>query len=598
MVKRFLITTADERSWQTENPILFLGEWCRLYHRRKTWESLDAEIVPYHWDDRQKLHQDYIYLSSLYEDLLKEVSVALNQFHNVDHSLRYWRIFVGPWLGYFTQMVFDRWVTVHRAAKMCSIEETLILDIPAECIIPNDMGDFIRLFVGDAWNHYLYSKILKNWTSIPYSHIPYSDNLYADSSASHASSPRPFFKNHLKQFLKSSLHKLSKTASSSNDAFLISTYLPIKQSISLQLALKQFPAFWTSPQLIKAIPCQEFRKNFSLNIVKFTGFEQCLRVLIQEQIPTLYLEGYQQLQSIVESLSWPKFPKVIWTSNSYSSDDVFKAWAAQKVETSSSLVIGQHGGHYGSGLWSFSEEHEVRISDRYFTWGWTENSSKHLPVGVVKLLGKGKGFWSPSGGLLLVTSTMPRYSYWMYSAPVAKQYLSYLNDQFAFADYLPLKIRQQLLVRLYSQDYGWGQSQRWNDRHPDIRLNLGKDPIQPLIKKSRLYIATYNATTFLETLGQNIPTIMFWNPHYWELRPSAQPYFEELKRVGIFHETPESGAAKVATVWDDVEAWWYSREVQEVRQIFCDRFTKIPENPTQVLKKALTDLVEFKKSLR
>ena len=39
-------------------------------------------------------------------------------------------------------------------------------------------------------------------------------------------------------------------------------------------------------------------------------------------------------------------------------DDVFKAWAAEKVGNGSRLVAGQHGGHYGVGRWSFFEDHE------------------------------------------------------------------------------------------------------------------------------------------------------------------------------------------------------------------------------------------------
>ena len=56
----------------------------------------------------------------------------------------------------------------------------------------------------------------------------------------------------------------------------------------------------------------------------------------------------------------------------FSADDVFKAWAGEKVEQGSPLVIGQHGGHYGVGRCSFPEDHEIAISDCYLTWGWDQ----------------------------------------------------------------------------------------------------------------------------------------------------------------------------------------------------------------------------------
>lgn len=99
---------------------------------------------------------------------------------------------------------------------------------------------------------------------------------------------------------------------------------------------------------------------------------------------------------------------------------------------------------------------------------------------------------------------------------------------------------------------------------------------------------TYNSTGFLETLGRNIPTIMFWNPKHWELRPSAQPYFDLLKEAGILHETPEAAAARAAEVWDDVAGWWNQPEVQDARRCFCDRFARTPEDLIRVLKETLS----------
>jgi putative transferase (TIGR04331 family) len=86
MKLRFLVTTSNEDTWPKENqPILFLGEWCRLYSRREVWESLDAFVLPYHWDDREKLKNDYNYLIGLHEELLRELTVELNNIHQTNH---------------------------------------------------------------------------------------------------------------------------------------------------------------------------------------------------------------------------------------------------------------------------------------------------------------------------------------------------------------------------------------------------------------------------------------------------------------------------------------------------------------------------------
>ena len=109
MNSRLLITTADERTWELDTPVLFLGEWCRIYSRRQIWENISAEVVPYHWDDRDKLKHDFDYIQQLCEELLFELTDQLNSLHGVNYSPRYWHIQLGTWLHVFVSILFDRW---------------------------------------------------------------------------------------------------------------------------------------------------------------------------------------------------------------------------------------------------------------------------------------------------------------------------------------------------------------------------------------------------------------------------------------------------------------------------------------------------------
>ena len=320
-------------------------------------------------------------------------------------------------------------------------------------------------------------------------------------------------------------------------------------------------------------------------------FSEVVRKLIPLHIPTAYLEGYEALTEKIQSLPWPQKPKAIFTSNSYFSDDIFKAWAAEKTEAGTPLVIGQHGGHFGMTPWSFHEEHQISISDTWVSWGWSD-----LKKPQVKAFGNLKGFGEnmqcdPKGGALMVEMTMPRYSYHMYAGPVAGQWLSYFQDQCSFIEALPKVLQEQILVRLYSHDEGWDQSRRWKDRFPNIKIDswdmaihpINRKTIHHLVNKSRLLISTYNATTCLESLAWNVPTLMFWNPEHWELLEEAKPYFNKLKSVGILHESPESAAKQMIAIWNNVSEWWESNEVQRERKIFCKRFAHIPQRPLDEL---------------
>jgi putative transferase (TIGR04331 family) len=545
---------------------------------------MDAEVASYHWDDRGKLYRDYCKLSALYERILVEVADRLNEIHHVNHSLRYWRILIGPWLGYFIQMVFDRWEMIQSAVKHYKISGARVIDDDLSRLVPNDMDDFHRLFLSDQWNQAIYGYLLEHWTEVNCEHVTSHSPASATIDASY---PQVNIKRRIKRFIARIANKILAAWVRQDEAFFIGDYLPLLQSLALQCRLGQIPRLWRMIATPSVAGNSESRRwllrDSSSNI-----FEQALRTLIPLQMPTAYLEGYGDLKKQVTRLPWPQCPRFIFTSNSYIADEVFKAWAAEKVEASIPFIIGQHGGSYGIALWSFAEDHQLAISDAWLSWGWEDiSNSKIKPVGNLKMIGR-RLRWDPDGYALLVEMAVPRYSYHMFSGTVASQWLGYFDDQSRFVDAMPQNLREKLLVRLYSQDRGWCVKQRWQDRFPKIRLDEGVKPIASLVKKSRLYISTYNATTFLESLAMNIPTIMFWNQKHWELRTSAQPYFDRLQEVGIFHETPESAAAKVVEVWDDIYHWWHQSKIQEARLYFCNRFSLMSANPLRVLHDILT----------
>jgi putative transferase (TIGR04331 family) len=585
-VKRFLITTALEETWCDDEPVLFLGEWCRLYSRKERWSALNAEVLPYHWDDRTKLHADYLYLQEFYEQLLQDLTVQLNQIHCVDHSLRYWRILIGPWLGYFTQMLFDRWSSLQQAASQYDLTGTTVLSGQDETLVPNDMDDFVRLFLEDEWNHCIYAAILQGFTS-----VPCVKRARQDSDDVPRVVPVTAWKQQAKRMLAGWYARVASVLTRDRDAFFLATYLPFRDEMRLHWRLGQVPQLWRSVPPVRAA-FDGPQRLWSVAGENRSEFEACARALIPQQIPTAYLEGYNQLVEQTAGLPWPKQPKLIFTSNSESTDDVFKAWAAEKAERGSPLVIGQHGGHYGIGRWSFVEDHEIAISDSYLSWGWSEaRQPKVKPIGQLKSKQPLGVRHAEQSGILLVTTLSPRFSYFLYSIMVARQWIDYLNDQYTFVECLPSSIRHALTIRLYTQDWGWDQVARWRDRFPGIQLDEGRSSIDNLIRQSRLYISTYNATTFLESFTMNIPTVIFWNQNHWELRDSAISYFEDLKRVGIFHETPESAAHHVAAIWDDVDAWWTSPAVREVLERFKARYCRLPDDLLDRVEYALREVM-------
>jgi len=594
MVNRLLVTTALEETWETEKPMLFLGEWCKLYNRKKYWEDLNILIVPYHWDDRRQLKSDFLYLNNFYEIILESLSLKLNSIHNVNFSTKYWRILIGPWLGEFLQIIFDRWKMLDIAYNNYSIEKVNLISHSFTEGIPNDMNEFQKFMIQDSWNEKIYGEIIQcfNNTNIEWVNLFKSEQSGIDIKKS--SNIFLFLISKLKNYFLKICNTISGLISNKSDYFFLTTYLPRKYEWLLQAQVNQFPTIWATKTILKSPIDSSLRKNSKINFDSKNQFEDIAIDLIFKNIPVCYLEGYEELKNSALNLSWPLTPKAIFTSNRFFDDDLFKAWVAEKVERGVPLVIGQHGGNYGTSLFNFTLDHQIKIANLFYSWGWDDPSKPNIvPMFNLTMVGK-KSSWNPKGKLYLVTMELPRYSYRLYSIPIASQVLNYLEDQFRFIKALSPLAKEELLVRLFPFDFGWAQHERFIEKFPWLIIDDEKLSIFNRMKDTRLFVSTYNATTFLESLYLNIPTIMFWDFKFWEINQDAKPFFDELIIIGILHDSPESAAKKIDEIWNDVESWWESKEIQNARISFCSRFSREVNEPIKLLQTSLSTISELR----
>jgi putative transferase (TIGR04331 family) len=584
---RFLITTADERTWKFDRAVLFLGEWCRRYDKREIWASMDAVVaMPYGVGEGQK-DKDYEYFIGTSEVLLMELKDVLNEYHKTDHSLRYWRIVLGHWLHRYTSVIFNRWFTIQQALHNYRISGTTILDVASYSLATPDSISFIWACNDNVWNHVLYSRILRRFASID---LETDANSLGNMLGFREKNESIYRGRQFKQPLRKTIAGILQMLSRNNDAFIIDSYLPRKEEIRLQLSLGQMPQLWRLPKLAITEPDISLREKIALNAPGYQGFDQFVRALLLEILPTCYLEGYSALQDQVDRLPWPKTPKFIFTSGNFDTDEVFKAWTAQNVENGVPYYTGQHGANYGTAKkadsYAADETQLIETSDKFLTWGWTDGNSKHSPAFVFKTAGRKPLKHDVDGGLLLIevcllhrTQTFDQYP----------KFKIYQEQQFRFVQTLPERIHRKLIVRLHAEykKQPWCEEQRWHDHSPATRLENGSQNIRDLISKSRLVVHSYDSTGMLETLPQNIPTLCFWHDGLSHLRESAKPYYIKLRQAGILQDSAELAARKVAEVWDDVPAWWNSDAVQSARGLFCDRYARVSSRPIKQLKQIL-----------
>ena len=290
-------------------------------------------------------------------------------------------------------------------------------------------------------------------------------------------------------------------------------------------------------------------------------------------------------KKIVNQQPWPTSPKVIFTSNSFNTDEIFKLYTAIKTEDNTKYYVGQHGNNYFTSRINFPRIEE-QTADKFLTWGWNK-SPKYLPTFIFKTLGKSNNYNAKGGLLLVEKSQEPRVETW----DTYSEYLKYFKDQKKFVNLLADEPKQKLLIRLSSSavNLKLNENSRWLDFNKSLKIDNGKVAIQNLVAKSRLVVSSYDSTVMLEMLSQNIPTLAFWQNNFDHLREKVRPEYQMLVDAGIVHLSAESVAGKVNEIWNNVDEWWSQSNVQHAKNEFCDIYARNCENPS---KKIASILIE------
>ncbi|MDF1827358.1 MAG: LIC12162 family protein [Legionellaceae bacterium] len=586
MISYHLVTSADERTWFSEKPVLFLGKWCQSYNRQNIWKGMDAVLAePYGFQKGQK-KRDLAYVNEVSSQLLFELADELNVFHQTNYSVRFWNIVLGHWMQRCVEVIFNRYATVEQALNKYSIYGTTVIDTTYN-LATNDTQSFNTACSDDLWNHFLFSRIIKFLGGVKINFISFK------TLGSFQIKQKNLRSSQLRSGVKYLFYLLNNHVfprfSKKTDAFIASSYLPKWEEIKLALFLGQAPQFWVSPALELVDFQEELRHKINVKTEGYSGFELFLRQNLNELIPICYLEGFKQLMRQVQTLSWPQSPRFIFTSNRYDTDEIFKVWTACHALKGVPYFVGQHGNNFGTSIRS-SNFPEMLTCDKFFSWGWSKPSSKFIPAFIFKSSGCNLFKSDPNGGLLLIEYRPPLR---LEASDDSYAFSLYQEEQSTFVERLPDSIQQRLTVRLHSyQTSHWAEEKRWRERHPSVSLDLGGKSIKKSIKESRLVVHSYDSTGLLETLASNVPTLCFWADGLEHLLPSARPFYQILRDVSIIVDTAEQAAQFIAMHWDDIEGWWRSEVVQLARESFCSEYARIERRGARKLKTLLSNQLE------
>lgn len=574
-------TTSIEETWDPGSHMYFLGKWCLQNSHRKIRGHLNYSIAPYHWDDRRKLAFDVQQLTDLYESILPTLTDTLNELHDTNQSIQYWRILIGHWALYFIQVLFDRWTSLRNA---CS----LYPDIKFRKIVSRnpwpaaqDFVEFNQQASGEVWNERLYADLIIEGGLLKPQNIETVEQESPPVEIKHGKSFKTLVRNGLKWVVKR--NPFTSPSLHARYFFHEASLKPINQFLLL-MRLRERPYLTTRVKPVNCPVDPSFRA-WKIRIPNQEDvFQQILCKLLPKYMPAVYLEGYHLNVAKANSLHWPKSPEVLFSSVAFNSNDIWKFYASAKVELGSRLVLGQHGGHYGTGAFSAMQSEEIAIADKYLTWGWqASQKSNVVPAPATKLIGLKRPRKGPKSDCLLVTATEPLFSGWLYSVPIGPQWDDHLQDQLSFTGHLREDFRKNLIVRGSSDASIYDLEKLFETTHPTVRIDSRRRSFLKSLGNVKLVVSSYNGCVFLETFSMGVPTVLFWDPTYSELNADAAPYFEDLRAAGLLYDDAVSCATFVNDTWETIDEWWGSKEVQASVNNFLEHFGFLGLNPIKEL---------------
>lgn len=570
MTRPLLVTTALEQTWGSDEPILYAGEWCRLYDRKHAWSRRRHEVLPYHWGDRAKLLRDYQYLDDLQESLLVHIAESLNRYHNLDRPVRYWRIVLGPWLPTYAPVLFDRWECLRVAFEHGRELETIALPSCEHTEPPLDGDTFINSAAYSAeWNHGMFLRIIRRayQAQCDIRGVEAATAEQPGSAAGSTGGRSALAARVAKAMLRMAARELDAAAGAlfrrSKVTFVVS-YFPLSALVRLNLALGQVPRLhmkeFEYPMEFSRLASAREVSSLRIARAPTSQFEEFLTDELARNIPRAYVEGFPELMERVRQIRIST--RAICSANAHWSNELFKLWCAEQVLKGTKLVALTHGGAIPV-LIDQTMYFEEKISDKKVTWT-IPYQPNHVRLPPNKLVS-----WRVKSSKRLcsvITQETPLHPFRASGGPIGVDVLESITLVCKLFTGLRPEIQQLFRVKPY-RNLGWNTRQRFSDAIGADKIFAGAS-YKSCLARSRVVICTYPETTFAEAMASGLPTLLVYAAHLWETIPQMEGLLDTLRAASIVFDDPQLAADHVNRIWSDPDTWWSSPSVMQARNQF------------------------------
>lgn len=526
-----------------------LGYWCDAVDNHSIKTALDLPDTGDVDVENESTRLIKILEESLYP--------RLNSLHKVNFPDSYWRQSVGTFFQMLVPLIIQRYNLIRRARDHAGCDKFLNLQTPELASPLLDRRSLIQAANSHLWNYEIMTALCTALHLKPADTNPMHE-IRQDLQIQPSRNSQSLWK----KLLATGLNFVA----TRSKFLIVRTMLPRRLEFLLAMRHFTFPLVWDDDFVQGAKVDLKARSTLVSSLPTLSDYENAILKIATLQIPMLFIEDYAQARKHAHS-KLPRRPSVIFTSNLHHGSDVFLLWIAEMRCKGTQIVIAQHGGvHSLCRDVPGDIQSEREQSDRYITWGKPNFESSVAVAGptLVNVGIKRKVRVTPkTGPVLIILDSSYRYP----SVPRGMN-----GSRFRYSHFLAQLIKhldpnvvREIALRPYPG------AELFDD--PIVPL-LGVDsrvivddlyaPIQEIMSRSRIVIATSLGTTFFQAIHLRIPTILLLDPMLSPISPTVADMFENLKHSSIFFDDPRELADHINNCFMSIDNWWLEESLQNV----------------------------------
>lgn len=566
-----------------------------LYNKSKTKKY---ELLSTKFYDLKNNTKNWREVEKIYNQILLELSYNLNRIHLLNWKSSSWEIIIGPWLKKYLAVVTNRVFLIKNKNNLK--KKFFFRNFKKNNNLNSrDINDFISKVINDNWNEEIFKR-LENYFDSKKNKLSILENkvIYENSNS-----------NKIVIFLKfivSYVLKIYNFIFSRNSTFVFSRPYFGKKIYFLKLLfkLREFPIiyilddekqnFWFDKNLRNKLT---FNNSKNLN-------EKIAKSLLPECLPRIYLEGFNIIQNKIKKSNLPKKKKIIFTSN-LRNDSIFKFWLGFQKQKGAKIILAQHGGGYNMFNYDESLSYELKVCDRYLTWGWNNQKNKKIiPFSILNQNIQQDTSASYKKGFSVGMNNFDQYVYSNDPPTIlnlidSEKNLDYreLNALKIFLNGLNQDIKNKIVIRPHPSKLRKHTTKKFEqDFNKKFKFNRNyRISGEKFLENFQLNIFTQlQSTTTIFSLAKNFPSLIIC-PHdlkYFNIE--TKKIILLLKKANIFHSSPKNAYKFLNKIYKDPNRWWKQKKTQAARIEFCNMHGKCSNK--QFLTKLTNVLLKEKKN--